>query len=567
MSEEQDAASIIERQRAPLVQRISELRTEVLEIWKRLRRTVKEEDVSLHANPVDLENDDEWTDPQDVVLVVDAQGVRRVALSSRYLDLRPLDEDGIDFPIIEFSYSQDLTDLLTRAGADMVEDRVRQAIRELGKKGKEIFSSFGQEAFEGWKQSLERIVTRLIGKFTDERRWALTYEQGLISSAYKSFLERAQEVLARDIGRKSKMIVAEAIDHAEQQLMTGLVPVLHVRGGPQEIASSPILPPNTLYCAAGNNRTTLVVVQQPRQQTIWINATLAEYMNISVSERKKRYDEERDGYTFRVSLPWLFFVFYFENQKMIDNVEIFAAQAAIATGTEPLYYLPFPNQYDTGKFCFYLGEEKVESDGLGVFSVSQRVMDVIQNFWGSEFNQDLTERWESYEAVNPILWNYLEWEKASVADPQYALKCSMAPGRFTEFNLLVSHLTRWVAGGEADPYEEVVRGAFRRLEKDLNNYLLPYFSSGITMPDAISPPETESLLRTAFAAAAQGVMEEVKEALSGQAESLLPNANHLGEKVSEFLVYNSTEKLDELLRSLPGTEQLSIRRLLEAAVE
>jgi hypothetical protein len=153
----------------------------------------------------------------------------------------------------------------------------------------------------------------------------------------------------------------------------------------------------------------------PRLKTSYVIAEAKfAHMSIYIMEQKpstlsitERIDSYIQGVHGRVNPPpqkeWVIavpYVYYAVtlNNGEFDNLRVFFNKKPVERPSEKLGQCPLPNQYTDDTVC--TGDE-LDNQLEGVTEVSTILDRVVQNFWTTTFNMDLTQHWVRAKAQVP----------------------------------------------------------------------------------------------------------------------------------------------------------------------
>ena len=215
-----------------------------------------------------------------------------------------------------------------------------------------------------------------------------------------------------------------------------------------------LFPKNCRFCYSRGRSTIIVIEQDPLVRSL----KFAEAMQGEVLGSRRRGEER-----VTLSLPYSIFFLHFVNGRF--------RHLYVGWRTRPLETLQdyvsrplLPNIHDNLNVC--LGGHLPMSEGD---SISQQTDVVLNDFWSSEFNQDLADRsWWQKGHIDDRLRSGDMWANKSLEDPMFILS--------VEFRRVhtVQEMLNFVANAEEEPVDE---SHFRhRLAEEIDKHVESLFS-------------------------------------------------------------------------------------------
>jgi hypothetical protein len=115
---------------------------------------------------------------------------------------------------------------------------------------------------------------------------------------------------------------------------------------------------------------------------------------------------------FKLSFPFLQFFVPVGESGVLDPVHVTCTVEPLESGADDLFLPPLPNVHHDGRICF----GQVESRGKLSEKVWESAGLIPGRFLESAFNNDLSKT-----GLDPRMKDLAEWEKASAANPLFAL--------------------------------------------------------------------------------------------------------------------------------------------------
>lgn len=179
------------------------------------------------------------------------------------------------------------------------------------------------------------------------------------------------------------------------------------------------LPKNCIYMERENGKAVIVV-----QTTPW---------TIPLKYKARGSNEQQ---TFKLSMPFIQYWVAINASDAIISVHITCTKENIEEKTQ-LYKLPVPNQHEMGNSYMCMGDMKIPME----LPLHKRIDRVIQEFWSSNFNDDLHAGWPSFLEFTEngnVITGFAGWEKHSASNPMCALMFNYAPHKGKDMATMLS---------------------------------------------------------------------------------------------------------------------------------
>lgn len=187
-----------------------------------------------------------------------------------------------------------------------------------------------------------------------------------------------------------------------------------------------VFPKNCRFCFSIGRKLVVVIEQDPQVRTINIGTKL-----LGELEEGRCIDFER----LTISLPYSVFVFVFEKAPVpkFMSVSLGWRTSPIATIQDCISQPLLPNIHNNFTVC--LGQMNP-----GSVSLSEQVDVILDHFWCSRFNQDLSENWWAKKRLHQNLKTGRSWAEASINDPLFILGVNLENPK--SLNYVIKSLTQ-----------------------------------------------------------------------------------------------------------------------------
>lgn len=100
-------------------------------------------------------------------------------------------------------------------------------------------------------------------------------------------------------------------------------------------------------------------------------------------------NDEAEWRSYKIPIPWTVYCIRLDpKSNSLVELYVFSRPEQIFTEADELFSLPVPNTYGHGEVCV---GHSMDSDKMTGWSTEQTLNHVINNFWSSEFNIDLSD--------------------------------------------------------------------------------------------------------------------------------------------------------------------------------
>jgi hypothetical protein len=247
-------------------------------------------------------------------------------------------------------------------------------------------------------QGLDKIQQESIAKITSS--YASFHDKFLASVISKSQNDYRQQ-LSDVIRTTSSETLSGSIKKHLAMLLLKIREVEQRRIQTDYVSSGPLALPNGCkFVFRRKNASVYVVEQIPQVRTI-------SYL----------------GKQFRISLPYVVFVVTIKDDTFLW-LQVLFRKSTLRNETDELLCPALPNIHDSGSSRFevcFIGPKKQNADH------SQIVDEAIQNFWGSNFNKDLSAFWKIASEQFPQIRSFDDWQTNTSKDPLFTLKLMWQP--------------------------------------------------------------------------------------------------------------------------------------------
>jgi hypothetical protein len=241
-------------------------------------------------------------------------------------------------------------------------------------------------------QGLDNIQQESIAKITSS--YASFHDKFLANVISKSQNDYRQqlsdvirttgsETLSSNIKKHLAMLLLKMREVEQQRIQTDYV------------SSGPLALPNGCkFVFRRKNVSVYVVEQLPQARTI-------------------SYLEEK----FRISLPYIVFMATIKDNSFLW-LQVLFRKSSLRNETDELLCPALPNIQDSGRARFgvcFPGPKNRNVEHARI------VDEAIQNFWGSDFNKDLSAFWNTASSQFPQLHSFEDWQMNTSKDPLFAL--------------------------------------------------------------------------------------------------------------------------------------------------
>ena len=186
-----------------------------------------------------------------------------------------------------------------------------------------------------------------------------------------------------------------------------------------------VLPENTKFYRKKGNLVIFVIENKPSVRNLHFDID----SNINTLEKS----------TYRLALPYLVFIPFFsieKNQIFFKGMCVAYRKESLNNIDDMLYYTNLPNmgdghnrlttRYNSLLVCLGYGYDW-RNFNLNSSNFSLMVKELIDHFWNSEYNDDLSSGWEAMRKKDSKLGTLGKWEKESEKDPFFVLKSNWIP--------------------------------------------------------------------------------------------------------------------------------------------
>lgn len=167
----------------------------------------------------------------------------------------------------------------------------------------------------------------------------------------------------------------------------------------------PILfPKNCRFCYMKGETTILVIEQDPQVRSLLFDKGITRETYFSTSEQER----------FSLALPYVIFILLFQ-QKCFTNLYCAWRSAPLTNLSDRLCRPLLPNIHSNLSVC--MGGDFSNEGG----AVCEQVENVLNHFWSSQFNNDLSDLWWQKHTFDSKLAPLTLWEEYTRLDPLFVL--------------------------------------------------------------------------------------------------------------------------------------------------
>lgn len=167
-----------------------------------------------------------------------------------------------------------------------------------------------------------------------------------------------------------------------------------------------ILPRDCRFCFRKGTNTVVVIEKHPHVRTLSFLAGMQEIGDTAVgADRSERAT---------LSLPYTVFVFQFA-KGVFNHVRCFWRTQPIHGFDDDLCNCVLPNIHVGGMVCLGTHPRKPTD-------ICATCDEVIESFWTSRFNKDLSTEWEEKERISSLIATGRDWQRNSETDPMFILR-------------------------------------------------------------------------------------------------------------------------------------------------
>jgi len=182
-----------------------------------------------------------------------------------------------------------------------------------------------------------------------------------------------------------------------------------------------LLPRNCRYFSMLNNHYCVFVIEEdPQIRTIHVNhphmvsTAFSKFKSLGVYDTGTYQPDQKN---FTLSFPYIIYVITVvstdDGQFELSDISIFFRTRPLHTLEDQLYHLPVLNRYESGRLCV---------PPITAKTANEVVSEVIETFWTSEFNDDITT---SPSLRVPVVSNLFEWDYMTKKNPLFVLNLEL----------------------------------------------------------------------------------------------------------------------------------------------
>lgn len=176
-----------------------------------------------------------------------------------------------------------------------------------------------------------------------------------------------------------------------------------------------VFPEGTRYVSKDSNNLIVVVEEKPHVRSINFK-----YLDNNNNQIRSTYS---------ISLPYIYFIAIFNGSHYaFRELKMCCSKNPITSLNSSVFALPLPNVHGTHLIC--TGSMNVNEENV---TVIQKMNAVINSYWSSEFNTDLTQFLIDFLRINSIVTDpiqrntqiaagFLRWQQLSQQNPMWAIQ-------------------------------------------------------------------------------------------------------------------------------------------------
>ena len=173
-----------------------------------------------------------------------------------------------------------------------------------------------------------------------------------------------------------------------------------------------LYPKGCRFCCSIGSSTIIVIEQDPQVRSLRLGSDLCVTIN--------------SPYT-ALALPYSVFFFHFREGRF-SSLYYGWRTRQLASLDDTISMPLLPNLHSNLSVC--LGDQRIDNGTL--IEQTQKVLD---SFWGSQFNSDLSRRWHDKADISPLLNTAESWRQNSLDDPTFVLHLNYGDHRTVQQTL------------------------------------------------------------------------------------------------------------------------------------
>lgn len=224
-----------------------------------------------------------------------------------------------------------------------------------------------------------------------------------------------------------------------------------------------LFPRGCRFCYQKGTSTILVIEHEPQIRTLCFDRSI---LNVA---RTHDSGSERVA----LAIPYAIFIAHFVHDEF-KNLYTGWTQRSLSN-LEDMIYPPFlPNVQTTLNVC--LGKN-VMHELRSISGIEAKIDRVIASFWGSQFNNDLSEFWWQKERFDSRLATVRSWARSSETDPLFILLVRLNENKKRSIQSLLDLLTTFEEEKDenamrhalAEEVDKCVQGLFAKIMRYFKN--------------------------------------------------------------------------------------------------
>ena len=173
-----------------------------------------------------------------------------------------------------------------------------------------------------------------------------------------------------------------------------------------------LFPKNCRFCYQKGESTVFVIEQEPQMRTLYFK------QDMLGTDFDYDYDELDDSERLPLALPYVIFVMYFKNNVLNYVYSCWRTQS-LKSLDDMLYYPLLPNVHANLSVCM------ASMPARQTMTFLEKIDCALNDYWASQFNSDLADRWWSKHQRHDKLATGKTWSEASLENPLFILEANL----------------------------------------------------------------------------------------------------------------------------------------------
>lgn len=218
-----------------------------------------------------------------------------------------------------------------------------------------------------------------------------------------------------------------------------------------------LFPRNCRFCFSKGLHDIVVIEQEPQIRSLLFDSKIVE----QYFESNKRGQER-----IPISTPYNIFVLHFKSSVFVEMYFGWRT-TPLKNIDDIIYFSLLPNIHNSMAVCM----GRVDGDFGN--NISERTDSVIDYFWNSSFNNDLSTNWWDKWKINLNLRSAKTWSERSLIDPSFILELDFRPAK--RLKSIIDIITMHVNEPSVDSLSHNLSSSINLLVEGLFKKIMHYF--------------------------------------------------------------------------------------------